>query len=89
LITPKTIFEEDHMLDTFLSEPPPSSRRQSTTPHVFVIVNPTSYTLENTKDEDECEEIKLEEQQQEKVVFDHDETVCALRIGDREERLTG
>jgi hypothetical protein len=76
------------MLDSFLSEAPPSSRRQSTTPHVFVIVNPTSYTIDNTQDEEECEEIKSEEQQ-EKVVFDHDETVCALRIGDREERLTG
>jgi hypothetical protein len=48
-----------------------------------VIVNPTSYTLDNTQDD--CEEIK---QESEAAVFDHDETVCALRIGDREERLT-
>jgi hypothetical protein len=71
------------MLDTFLSEPL-TSRRHSTSPHVFVIVNPTSYTLDNTRDDDECEEVKQERE----VVFDHDETVCALRIGDREERLT-
>jgi hypothetical protein len=51
-----------------------------------VIVNPTTYTLDSIQDdENECEEIK---QEGEVAVFDHDETVCALRIGDREEKLT-
>jgi hypothetical protein len=53
-----------------------------------VIVNPTSYTVENDNDA-RCAEYLLYEIEQEKEnsianVIDRDETICALRIAERE-----
>jgi len=53
-----------------------------------VIVNPTSYTVENDNDA-RCAEFLLYEIEQVKEnnnanVIDRDETICALRIAERE-----
>ena len=81
LISPKTLtYADNDTLDAFLSQPP-SSRRHSTTNHVFVIVNPTSYTLDHDSTTDEIQEETT-------INLDSDETLSALQIGEREERLT-